>query len=121
MHITCLQENLKNNLLTLERVSSKNQNFPILGNVLLRTEDGFLKAFTTDLEIGVEISIFCTIEKKGEVVVPIKLLAGFISNLPNTKLTLEEKNNTIVIKTEEVTTTIPTVNKNEFPIIPKIK
>lgn len=121
MRIICLQENLKNNLLTLERVSSKKQELPILGNVLLKTEDGFLKAFTTDLEIGMEISIPCKIEKKGEVVVPIKLISGFIANLPNTKLTLEEKNNTVEIETEDSTTTIPTANKNEFPIIPKIK
>lgn len=121
MRIICLQENLKNNLLILERISSKNQELPILGNVLLKTEDGFLKAFTTDLEIGVEISIPCKIEKKGEVVVPIKLIAGLIANLPNTKITLEEKNNTLVIETEGITTTIPTANKNEFPIIPKIK
>jgi len=121
MRITCLQEKLKNNLLILERISSKNQELPILGNVLLKTEDGFLKAFTTDLEIGVEISIPCKIEKKGEVVVPIKLIAGLISNLPNTKLTLEEKGNKIVIETEGVTTSIPTANKNDFPIIPKMK
>ncbi|MBI5913160.1 DNA polymerase III subunit beta [Candidatus Azambacteria bacterium] len=121
MRIICLQENLKNNLLTLERISSKNQELPILGNVLLKTEEGFLKAFATDLEIGVEIAIPCKIEKKGEAVVPIKLIAGFIANLPNTKLTLEEKNNAIVIETEGVTTTIPAANKNEFPIVPKIK
>lgn len=121
MKIICLQENLKNNLLILERISSKNQTLPILGNVLLKTEDGFLKSFTTDLEIGVEISIPCKIEKKGEVVVPIKLISGFISNLPNTKLTLEEKNNKIIIETEGITTSIPTANKNEFPLIPKIK
>lgn len=121
MRITCLQENLKNNLLILERISSKNQELPILGNVLLKTEDGFLKAFSTDLEIGVEIAIPCKIEKKGEVVVPIKLISGFISNLPNTKLTLEEKNNKVIIETEGVTTSIPTASKNEFPLIPKIK
>lgn len=121
MRIICLQENLKNNLLILERISSKNQELPILGNVVLKTETGFLKAFATDLEIGVEIAIPCKIEKKGEVVVPIKLIAGFIANLPNTKITLEEKNNTLFIETEGITTTIPTANKNEFPLIPKIK
>ena len=121
MRILCLQENLKNNLLILERISSKNQELPILGNVLLKTETGFLKAFATDLEIGVEIAIPCKIEKKGEAVVPIKLISGFIANLPNTKITLEEKNNKIILETEGITTSIPTANKNEFPLIPQMK
>ena len=121
MRILCLQENLKNNLLILERIASKNHELPILGNVVLKTENGFLKAFATDLEIGVEIIIPCKIEKKGEVVIPIKLISGFIANLPNTKITLEEKNNKLFLETEGITTTIPTANKNEFPLIPQIQ
>lgn len=121
MKITCLQENLKNNLSILERISSKNSSMPILNYTLLKTEDGFLKAFATDLEIGVEIQIPCKIENKGEVVFPIKLLLNFINNLPTTKITIKEDNNKILLEAEGLKTNIPILNKDDFPIIPKIK
>lgn len=121
MKIICLQENLKDSLLILERVSSKNQNLPILNSILLKVEKNNLKAFATNLEIGVEIIIPCKIEKEGGVVIPIKLLSQFINNLPNTKIIIEEKHNKINIEADNIKTTIPLLNKNEFPIIPKIK
>lgn len=121
MKLICLQENIKDGLFILERVASKNQSLPILNNVILKTEKGFLKTFATDLEVGVEINIPCKVEREGEVVAPIKTLSQFISNLPNTKITIEEKNNKIIIEADGIKTTIPTSSKDEFPIIPKIK
>lgn len=121
MKVICLQENLKNNLGILERISSKNSTMPILNHTLLKTEDGFLKTFATDLEIGVEIQIPCKIESKGEVVLPVKLLLNFINNLPTTKITIKSDNGKVILEGEGLKTNIPTLNKDDFPIIPKIK
>lgn len=121
MKLICLQENLKESLLILERISSKNQNLPILSNVLLKTEKGVLKTSATDLEIGIEIFNNCKIEKEGEVILPVKILSQFINNLPNTKINIEEKNNKIIIEADNIKTSIPILNKEDFPIIPKIK
>ena len=121
MKLICLQENIKEGLFILERIASKNQNMPVLNNIILKTEKGLLKTFATDLEIGVEINIPCKIEKEGEVVVPVKTISQFISNLPNTKIIIEEKNNKITIEADSIKTTIPISNKEEFPIIPKVK
>ena len=121
MKLICLQENIKEGLFILERIASKNQNMPVLNNIILKTEKGLLKTFATDLEIGVEINIPCKIEKEGEVVVPVKTISQFISNLPNTKIIIEEKNNKITIEADGIKTTIPISNKEEFPIIPKVK
>ena len=64
MKLICLQENIKDGLLILERIASKNKNLPVLNNIILKTEKGFLKTFATNLEIGVEINIPCKIKKK---------------------------------------------------------
>lgn len=121
MKIICLQENLKENMIILERFCSKNQTTPVLGSVLLKAQKGILKLFTTDLEVGVEIQVSCKVEKEGEVVVPIKLLTQFIQNLPNIKIIIEEKNKNIFIEADDFKTRIPTTQKDEFPLIPKIK
>lgn len=121
MKIVCLQENLKNSISHLERIASKNQNAPILNNILLKTSDGSLILFTTNLEVSLYMRVPCKVEKKGEVVIPIKAISYFIQNLPNIKITIEEKDKNILIEAENIKTTIPTVNKSEFPFIPRIK
>ncbi len=121
MKVVCLQENLKHSISYLERIVSRNQNTPILSNILLKADGGMLVLFGTDLEVSVDVAIPCKVEKKGEVVVPIKLITHFIQNLPNTKITIEEKGNKLFIEAEDTKTTIPTASKNEFPLIPKIK
>jgi len=91
MKIVCLQENIKEALFILERISSKNQELPILNSILLKTENGLLKGIATDLEFGIEVEIPAKVEKQGEIVVPVKLLSQFIGNLPNIKIKLEKK------------------------------
>ena len=121
MKIVCLQENIKEALFILERISSKNQELPILNSILLKTENGLLKGIATDLEFGIEVEIPAKVEKQGEIVVPVKLLSQFIGNLPNIKIKLEEKDGVLTIDAENIKTTIPTLPKNEFPLIPKVK
>jgi len=121
MRIICLQENIKTALINLERVASRNQNTPILNNVLFQTNENNITLFTTDLEIGLDIQIPCKVEKKGEAVAPIRLISQFIQNLPNIKITIEVKGKLIIIESDNIKTTIPTTNKNDFPLIPKLK
>ncbi len=121
MKIICVQENLKNSIAHLERIASKNQNTPILHNILFKTGEGEVILFTTDLEIGLHIQVPCKVEKKGEAVIPLKSIAYFIYNLPNIKITIEEKGKNISIEADDIKTIIPTANKSEFPLIPKIK
>lgn len=121
MKITCLQENLKVTISHLERIASKNQNTPILTNLLLQTNENSITLFATDLEVGLNMRVPCKVEKKGEVVVPIKLFSHFIQNLPNTKINIEAKGKVLLIESEDTKTSIPTINKNDFPLIPKIK
>ncbi|MEK7520449.1 MAG: DNA polymerase III subunit beta [Patescibacteria group bacterium] len=121
MKIICLQENLKDNLIVLERICSKNQTLPILGNIILKTQQGSLQLFATDLEIGVEIHTPCKVEQEGEVVLPIKLLSAFIYHLPNIKISIQKKGNYVLITADDFTTKIPTISIDEFPLIPKIQ
>ncbi|MEK7452802.1 MAG: DNA polymerase III subunit beta [Patescibacteria group bacterium] len=121
LKIICLQENIKSGLAISERISSKNSSLPILANTLLKAEKGFLKISSTDLEIGVEILIPCKVEGNGSLIIPTKLVLNFINNLPNTKIYIEEQDGKLLISADNFKTSIPILNKDEFPIIPKIK
>lgn len=121
MKIICVQENLKNSIAHLERIASKNQNTPILHNILFKTGEGEVILFATNLEIGLCIQIPCKVEKKGEAVIPLKSIAHLIYNLPNVKIIIEEKGKHISIEAGDIKTIIPSASKSEFPLIPKIK
>jgi len=121
MKIVCLQENLKNGFSIAERVSGKNQALPILNNSQIEAKKGYLKVSSTDLEMGVDVLIPCKVEKEGSLVLPSKLVLNFINNLPNTKVSIEEKDGNVLIQADNVKTKIPIINSDDFPIIPKIK
>lgn len=121
MKIICLQENLKSALSHLDRIASKNQSTPILTNLFLKADGSSITLFATDLELGMDMTIPCKTEKKGEVIVPIKLFSPLIQNLPHTKVSFEEKGNRLVVETDDTKTTLPLLNKDEFPLMPKVK
>jgi DNA polymerase-3 subunit beta len=121
LKIICLQENIKNSLVVSERISGNNLSLPILNNTLIETGNGFLKISSTDLEIGVEVMVSCRVEVEGSVVVPTKTLLNLINKLPNTKLKMEDIGGKVEISTDDTKTNIPIMDKEDFPIIPKIK
>ena len=119
MKIEVLKENLKNGLCVVERIVGKNLSLPILDNVLINTEDNFLSLSSTDLEAAIKFWILVKIIKKGKAVVPAKLLSNFVSLLPNEKVILEEKNQSLTIECKNFKNQIQGFNPEEFPIIPE--
>ncbi|MBU2036596.1 DNA polymerase III subunit beta, partial [Patescibacteria group bacterium] len=99
----------------------RNLTLPILNNVLLTTEDGRLRISSTNLEIGVNTWTAGKVEKSGAITCPAKVLTNFINNLPNKKVELEVKNNTLIIKCENYKAILNCLSADDFPIIPEIK
>jgi len=121
MKIEILKENLKNGLNFVEKIIGKNLSLPILDNVLLDTEDNFLKLSSTDLETAINFWILTKIIKKGKVVVPAKFLSSFVSLLPNDKIILEEKKQGLYVECRNFKNQIQGFNPDDFPIIPEFK
>jgi len=121
MKIEVLKENLKNGLSIVERVVGKNLSLPILDNVLMDTEENFLSLSSTDLETAIKLWILTKIVKKGKAVVPVRFLSSFISTLPNDKIILEEKNQSLFIECKNFKNQVQGFNPEEFPLIPEFK
>jgi DNA polymerase-3 subunit beta len=121
MKIICLQENLKRGLNNVSNITGKNLTLPILNNILLSADKKQLKLSTTDLEMAITSQIACKVEKEGSVTIPAKLLVNFINNLPDKKIEVNVKNNTVFLKCENYNSNIKGLDPKDFPIIPKIK
>lgn len=121
MKIEILKENLKIGLSVVEKIVGKNLSLPILDNVLIDTEDGYLSLSSTDLETAIKLWILTKIIKKGKVVVPAKVFSNFVSLLPNEKIILEENKKGLYVECKSFKNQIQGFNPEEFPLIPKFE
>lgn len=120
MHFACTQENLAQGLSMVSHVTGKNANLPILGNVLLKTENGSLKLSGTNLEVAVSCLVRGKVEVEGEYSVPAKLFLDYVSLLPTGKVELELKEEGLEIRSAEQETLMKGMSASEFPLLPKL-
>lgn len=120
MKATILKENLNNSLRIVEKASGKNLTLPILNNVLISTEKNFLNLTTTDLELGIKCRVLAKTEKEGQITVPTKILSSFVGFLPENKISMEAKNQTLYIACENFKTQLKGQPAEDFPLIPKL-
>lgn len=120
MKLTCTQENLNKGLNIVSHIANKNNNLPILNNVLLRADKNGLTLTTTDLEIGVKTFIRGKVDEEGEFTVAAKLLNDFVNLLPKENISIELKGGDLIIKSENQKTNIKGLPAEDFPLIPEI-
>ena len=120
MKITTLQENLKSGLFFTSHIAGKNVNLPILNNVMIKAKSGTIKLITTDLEVGIVATIRGKVEKEGSFTVDAKIISEYISLLPNQKVEIAKKDNSLFIKSENYKTIIKGQEAEEFPLIPQV-
>lgn len=122
MKIVCVQENIARALSFLERASGKQSTLPILGNFLLKNENGQLKLSATNLEIGVTTFVSAKIEGESQIALPVKIINNFIHNLPTGDVvSMNIDGNSVSLESGGYTMKIKGVSPKDFPIIPEKK
>jgi len=121
MKLICTQENLNKALSVVGKIVNKNATLPILNNILLKTDKGRLRLSSTNLELGINYWVGSKIEEEGEITVPTRLFANFISSLPNNNVEIKLKEDVLNIKCGKYKTNIKGLSAKEYPLIPKIE
>jgi len=118
--VTALQENLARGLQIAGRAVSTRGSLPILGNVLLRTENGRLKLTATNLEVGINVWVPAKVDDDGAITVPAKLFTDFVNQLPPgpAELSLNVRTKTVHIKSGPFEANFKGLDAEEFPTIP---
>lgn len=121
MKIECIKNKLEEAISKTEKITGKNLTLPILKCILLIAKDNILTIRATNLDLGVEMSIPVKIKKEGVVAVPAGILYSFLTNLSNEKnVSLEVKENKLIVSTSHTETQIKTYPYEEFPTIPVV-
>jgi len=108
-------------LFAVGRIISTNNTLPILNNILIKTENGVLKISSTNLEVAITTEVRCKVEEEGQTTVFAKTIIELVNNLPNQNITLESKENKLLIQTEHYHNEIKTLPAEEFPLIPEME
>ncbi len=122
MKVSCLQENLAKGLSIVSRAVASRSTLPVLGNVLLATDQGRLKIAATNLELAVTCWIGAKVDEDGATTVPARVLSDFVSSLPpeRIEMALNDKTQTLHLKCARYDANIKGIDAQEFPIIPTI-
>ena len=122
MKVSCLQENLSKGLSVISRAVAARSTLPVLGNVLIATDQGRLKLAATNLELAVTCWIGAKVEEDGATTVPARVLSDFVNSLPPERIdmVLNVKTQTLHLKCARYDANIKGIDATEFPIIPSI-
>ncbi len=121
MRVSVLQENLVKGLSIVNRAIASRPSMPVLGNVLIATEEARLKLSATNLELGITTWIGAKVEEEGAVTIPAKTLLELVANLPPERVDLEldTRSHTLNLSCGGKTANIRGIDASEFPAVPE--
>jgi len=121
MKFSVSSEKFKKIISLAVRVCGNNLTIPILNNVLIELQGNNLNISSTNLEIGLLISLPVGGEKDGKITLPGKIFFDFVSLLPKGEIKIKEKDLAVIIECGEFKAKILGQDPKDFPIIPEVK
>ncbi len=120
MRVTCKQQDLKQGLSIVGHGVSSRSTLPILGNILLTTDEGRLKLSATNLEIGISYWLDAEIHEEGTTTVPAKTFSELIASLAqgSIDLTCSPETHTMNVKSAKSNANVKGLDPTEYPIVP---
>ena len=110
---------LKSNFLKALGIVGKGVNprsaMPILSNVLIKTDKGRLRLTTSDLNVTTSVWVGAKVDTDGGVAVPSRLLADFINQISDEKVSAVLDKETLKLKTDKSSATFNGMKASEFP------
>jgi DNA polymerase-3 subunit beta len=119
MKVSILQENLAKGLSIVNKAVENRPTMPVLGNVLLETEDARLKLAAVNMTIGMGITcwIGAKVEKEGSITLPARTFTDLVSNLAQERVDLEldTATQTVHLHCGATNSNIKGIDADEFP------
>ena len=121
MKFSTSKQELQKALQKVFKATPTRSTLPILSCVLIETSQSKTTLRSTDLELTIQVELPVSVEIEGKVCLPIKTLLDITNELPDTRITITEKDLNITIETKFGKYNIMGKSYEEFPAIPLIK
>lgn len=117
--VNILQENLAHGLAIVGRAVAPHSTMPVLGNVLLTTENGRLKLVATNLDISIAYWAPAKIEAECAITLPARHLVDYVNALPpdRVEIALNARTATAHLKCARMEANLKGVDASEYPAI----
>ena len=122
MKVICARKDLHEGVQTAGRAVSARTSLPILGHLLIKTEENKLRLAATDLEIGMECVVEATVQEPGALTVPARVITEVLAALPDTDVQLSvDESSTVSLKCGTSDFSILGLPAEEFPMLPEVR
>lgn len=121
MKVSCLQENLAKGLSIVGRAVATRSTLPVLGNVLVATDQSRLRLSATNLELAITCWVGAKIEEEGSTTVPAKTFTDIVNALPGgpVDMHLNVRTQSLNVHGGSIVNDVKCIDAQEFPIIPQ--
>jgi DNA polymerase-3 subunit beta len=121
MRVSVLQENLAKGLSIVTRAVGSRPSLPVLGNVLLASEESRLKLSATNLELGITTWIGAKVESDGAITIPARTFFDLVNTLAPERVDMEldARTHTLNMRCNATTANIKGIDASEFPVVPE--
>ncbi len=120
MKLSIARSELLEALSVVSKGMSARSTLPILSGILVVAKDGNLTLQSTDLEVSVRLSSPALVEEEGQTVIPGKLLGDIVRSLPEAAVTLETEGDHALVRCQQSSFTLRTLNPADFPKFPEV-
>jgi len=121
MKVAVLQENLAKGVGAVSRVVASKAQLPVLGNILLATDEGKLKLSATNLETGMNLWVGGKVEKAGKITVPARVMGELVSSLPQETVELMTEGDRLKVRCGKFKAVVNGIAAEEFPGVPSMR
>ncbi len=123
MNISFTQSELNAALQTAQKAVSSKSILPILSGILLNIDKGYIDFYSTDLELSIKYRMAADSKEKDAVVLPARLTADIVKNLPEAKINLDidGKGGSVKLSCGLSSFDIRTYSAEDFPRFPKLQ
>ena len=119
MKISCSRSELRDALRVVAGVIDPRNIKPILKDIHIRTADDGIEVSATDLEVGIKYLVRdVEIDETGGIVIPADPIYGIVAELREDKLSMEVKDNHLIVQGKASRFEILGVSEEDFPEIP---
>ncbi|MDX2163057.1 MAG: DNA polymerase III subunit beta [bacterium] len=121
MRVSILQDQLAKGLGIVSRVVDPRNPLPVLGNVLLQTEDSRLKITATNLELSIVTYIGARVDRPGSITLPAKTFQELVNNLSPEKvdIVVDDATHSADVRCGMTKAIIKGIAGSEFPPVPE--
>lgn len=121
MRLACEKDVLSEAFGTVARAIAPRSTLPVLANIAMFAEDGWLTLRATNLEFSIETTVKAEVETAGSTTIPARTITDLLKAMSGDMVffSLSDTGKTLSVECGRLKNNLRTIDANDFPALPK--